>query len=192
MKKLMLTSLMAVFAMSAANAAPSYFVGGSAAFEGAKSDHNTAWYVAPEFGFHLNDKWDAGIAAGFAYDHSDVNEDEYGYGVEGFARYKIAQFGALSVLLDGRAGVYGETIDSDADTNTAWSIGAEVSPMVTYNLSDSFTLYAKLNFLGVQAEYNFKNKDMGRDDDSWEFTAFGDSSDVLNTGDFKIGFYYNF
>ncbi|MDE6250149.1 MAG: hypothetical protein K2M34_00745 [Alphaproteobacteria bacterium] len=206
MKKLMLTSLMAVFAVSAANAAPSYFVGGSAALKGANGEHNTAWYVAPEFGWHLSDNWDAGLAAGFAYDNGITSfngealvddegnaytVDKYTYGVKGFARYKIAQFGALNVLLDGSVGLQGQTYDDDENTESLWSLTAEVSPMVTYNLSDSFTLYAKLNFLGANAGYTFKNKDLDVKN-SWEFKAFGDSSDVLNTGDFKIGFYYNF
>ena len=191
MKKLILTSLMAVFAVSTANAATNYFVGGSAAFEAANGDNDTAWSVAPEFGWHLNDKWDAGLALGLSYDNSTVNVDEYTYGAEGFARYKMAQFGAFSVLLDGRVGAYAMTLDDDKNTETVWGIGAEVSPMVTYNLSDSFTLYAKLNFLGARAEYVFKNKDLGVGN-SWEFAAFGDSSNVMNTDDFKIGFYYNF
>lgn len=206
MKKLILTSLMAVFAVSAANAAPSYFVGGSASFEGAKGDHNTAWNVAPEFGFHLNDKWDAGVSASFGYrnsitsfngaeivdeDTEEVIKNEYAYGLKGFARYNVAQFGALNVLLDGSVGVLGQSYHDEDGTETFWSLTAEIAPMVTYNLSESFTLYAKLNFLGANAGYTFKNKDLDVKN-SWSFAAFGDSSDVLNTGDFKIGFYYNF
>ncbi len=190
MKKIALTSLLAVFVMSGANAATNYFIGGSASFEGAKDEHNTAWSVMPEFGWHLNDKWDAGLAVGMMYDNSNVAFDQYTYGAEGFARYKIAEFGAFNVLLDGRAGVYAQTLDGEK-TNTWWVVGAEVSPMVTYNLSESFTLYAKLNFLGASAEYAFKNDDANTKSD-WTFAAFGDSSDAFNTKDFQIGFYYNF
>jgi hypothetical protein len=63
--------------------------------------------------------------------------------------------------------------------------------MITYDVSESFTLYANLNFLGVSAGYNFENKDLWVAD-AWRFGAVVDSGNVANTGDLQIGFLYNF
>lgn len=206
MKKIALTSLLAVFAVSGANAATNYFVGGSAALA-TDNDHATVLGVAPEFGWKLNSKWDMGVMADFAYDHKDtinvpgagnVNVETYSYGAGAFARYNVAEFGGVKLLLKGMAGVDFDTYhhekeapgDKDA-TETATSINAAVIPMITYDVSEAFTLYANLNFLGVYAGYNFKNKDLGIDR-SWAFGAVADSDNVANTGNFQIGFNYNF
>lgn len=201
MKKLVLTSLLTVFAVSAANAETNYFVGGAAAIA-TDNDHATVLAVAPEFGWKMDSNWDLGVAARFAYDHKDaitvpgvgaVDVETYGYGAGVFARYKVAQFGDVKLLLKGSVAADFTTYHSDdADkTETATMLNAAVIPMITYDLTESFTLYADLNFLGVYAGYNFKNKDLGIDR-SWEFGAVADSDNVANTGSFKIGFNYNF
>lgn len=200
MKKIALTSLMAVFAVSAANAATNYFVGGSAAIETDKN-HASVMGIAPEFGWNYNSNWDFGLGANFAYDHRNVGYDEYDYGAYAFARYKVAQFGGVKLLLKGMAGVDFTTIDPDAagvDSETMTSIGAGIIPMITYDISESFTLYANLNFLGVYAGYDFKNDDaaawgigtLGRED--WGFGFGVDADNVANTTNFQIGFTYNF
>lgn len=185
MKKLALTSLMALFAVSSANAATDYFIGGSAGF-GFGSDHDNAVSIAPELGWKVDSKWDLGLMGAYGYDRdSSYHASEYGIGA--FARYHAAQFGNFELLFKGAVMADFEHYNGE----TASSIEAGIVPMVTYNLSESFTLYANLNFLGVYAGYDFKNKDLGIDD-SWEFGAGVDSDNVLNTSDFQIGFNYNF
>ena len=49
MKKLTLASLLAFFAVSGAYAETNYFVGGSVAIK-TDNEHNSAFYIAPEFG----------------------------------------------------------------------------------------------------------------------------------------------
>lgn len=201
MKKLALTSLMALFAVSSANAATNYFVGGSAGFM-LGDQHTTLLSVAPEFGWKYDSNWDLGLGAYFDYDHKDtvtvpgvgaVPVKSYGYGADVFARYKVAQFGGFKVLLKGSVGLDMDTYHSDAadKTETTEMLYASVIPMVTYDISESFTLYANLNFLGVNAGYQFKNNDLGIDK-GWSVLAFADTDDVLNTGAFQIGFNYNF
>ena len=199
MKKLALTSLLAFFVVSGASAATDYFVGGSAAIK-TDSEHATVFNMAPEFGWNYDENWDFGLGVRFASD-SKYLESEYGmegdaysYGANVFARYKIAEFGSAKLLLKGSVGLdfwTGIPDDENIDSQTFKQLTASVVPMVTYDLSESFTLYANLNFLGVYAGYLFENEDVGIKD-SWAFGAVADSADVINTGDFQIGFLYNF
>ncbi|MBR4859850.1 MAG: hypothetical protein IKV10_00950 [Alphaproteobacteria bacterium] len=194
MKKLLLTSLIAIFATAGANAETNYFVGGSAAIK-TDSEHATVFNVAPEFGWKYDEKWDFGLGANFATDSKAIEDaDYYGYGFDAFARYKVAEFGGAKLLLKGSVGLDFQTMvpdDENIDSQTLTQLNASVVPMVTYDVSESFTLYANLNFLGVYAGYNFENEDVGVDS-SWAFGAMADSSNVINTSDFQIGFLYNF
>ena len=203
MKKLALTSLIAMFAFTGAHAATNYFVGGAARLT-TDDDHATVLSVAPEVGYKYNANWDLGVFANFGYDHKDTvyvpkyaitaDVSTYTYGAGAFARYKVAQMGGVKLLLKGSVGVGFTTYDpeiSGQDSETLTTINAAVIPMVTYDVSPAFTLYANLNFLGVNAGYNFKNDDMGIDS-SWNVRAAADSNNVANTGAFQIGFNYNF
>ncbi len=202
MKKIVLTSLLAMLVSSVASAETNYFIGGAAAVV-TNNDHSTVLAVAPEFGWKYNSDWDFGIAANFGYDHKylvnryglDGKSYEYGAGV--FARYKVAQFGGVKLLLKGSVGADFTTLspdDSAIDSETLTSINANIIPMITYDVSESFTLYANLNFLGVGAGYTFGDKKnvMLDKTDSWQYGAIVDADDVANTGNFQIGFSYNF
>ena len=206
MKKLALTSLLAFLAVSGAHAATmaeapvakDYFVGGSIALA-TDSEHKSVFNIAPEFGWKYNADWDLGVMANFGYDHQYTFEDAdvsaYSYGVGAFARYKVAEFGGVNLLLKGSVGfdfmTLADDTDSEMDGETMTSLSANLIPMITYDVSESFTLYANLNFLGVSAGYNFENKDLDVKD-SWHLGAAVDSGNVANTADFQIGFLYNF
>ena len=197
MKKIVLTSLLAVFAAASANAAD-YFVGGAASLK-LNDEHTNVMGIAPEVGWKYNDNWDFGIGAGFMYNRdlasTDlVDIDRYEYGVDLFARYKVAQWGNFKLLLKGTVGADFATYSSDMDAidgETSIALGASIAPMVTYDVSEAFTLYANLNFMGISAGYTFENEDL-KIDDGWNIGLFGDSANVLNTGSFQIGFLYNF
>ena len=199
MKKLTLASLLAFFAVSGAYAETNYFVGGSVAFK-TDNEHSTLFNVAPEFGWKYNADWDLGVMANFGLDHKymenvySMEGDTYGYGIGAFARYKVAEFGGAKLLLKGSVGVDFATMspaDDAFDAETLTTLNASVIPMITYDISESFTLYANLNFLGVYAGYTFENKDLDIED-GWSIGAVADSTDVANTADFQIGFLYNF
>ena len=199
MKKLTLASLLAFFAVSGAYAETNYFVGGSVAFK-TDNEHSTLFNVAPEFGWKYNADWDLGVMANFGLDHKymenvySMEGDTYGYGIGAFARYKVAEFGGAKLLLKGSVGVDFATMspaDDAIDAETFTTLNASVIPMITYDISESFTLYANLNFLGVYAGYTFENKDLDIED-GWSIGAVADSTDVANTADFQIGFLYNF
>ena len=184
MKKLALTSLLALFAVSSANAATNYFVGGSAGLS-LDDEHETLLGVAPEFGWKVNSNWDLGVMASYDYErYIDVYRE---YDVGAFARYKVAQFGGVSLLLKGT--VMAEFDHYNSETSKA--VIAEVKPMITYDLSESVTLYADLNFLRARAGYTWANDKMNHPK-GWVVNAGVDSDDVMNTSDFQIGFNYNF
>lgn len=185
MKKLALTSLLAVFAISSANAATNYFVGGSTALAFTDGHKNVA-SVAPEFGWKVNSKWDLGIMGDFEYVR-DSKDDAYEYGVGVFTRYHAAKFGDVELLFKG--GVEADFVSFDGHTGT--ELNAAIIPMITYDVSESFTLYANLDFLGVYAGYAWKNEKVGLER-GWGFGANADSDKVMNTKDFQIGFNYNF
>lgn len=197
MKKIALSSLIALFAVSGANAATNHFVGGSAAIS-TGDEHKTVFNVAPEFGWKVNSDWDLGVTANFGYDHDAEYESlkslqAYKYGAGVFARYKVAQFGDFKVLLKGAVSADFATYHSDDKdkTETATSINAKVAPMITYDISEAFTLYAQLDFLSVNAGYKFKNDDL-KIKDGWSLGANADTGDVANTSKFQVGFTYNF
>ena len=185
MKKLVLTSLLAAFAVSAANAETNYFVGGSAGFD-FNDGHKNMVTIAPEFGWKVDSKWDLGVMGEFDYARNS-EDDVYEYGVGAFARYHAAKFGDFELLFKGGLGLDFVTMDG----HTAKTLNAAIIPMVTYDISESFTLYANLNFLGVYAGYTWANGNMDIED-GWGFGALMDSDNVLNTSDFQIGFTYNF
>lgn len=192
MKKIVLTSLLAVFAVSSAQAAD-FFVGGGASLN-MDNSHENSIGVSPEFGWRYNDNWDLGLGVGLNYDRTDADNGAFNYGANVFARYKVAQFGDFKLLLRGDFGAKFMTAVSDnemLDGETSAMLGLSIAPMVTYDVSESFTLYANLNFLGVSAGYQFENETLGIKD-GWMFSAFADSSNVFNTGSFQIGFLYNF
>lgn len=195
MKKIVLTSLLAVFAVSGAQAA-NYFVGGSAGLS-MDDTHTNIVNVAPEVGWKYNDNWDFGMGVnlGYTYNDDEHNDDVFNYGVNGFTRYKIAQFGDFKLLAKASVGANFQTLFSDVDARdgeTTIGLSASVVPMITYDISEAFTLYANLNFMGVYADYNFENKNLDNAPEDWRFGFNVDSSNVADTGAFQIGFLYNF
>lgn len=192
MKKILLTSLLAVFAVSGAQAA-NYFVGGGASLN-MDETHSNVMGIGTEVGWKYTDAWDLGLGVNLGYERTNADNGIYGYGVDVFARYKIAEFGNFKVLLKGAVSADFETRVSEIeaiDGETTSSLGFSVAPMVTYDVSEAFTLYANLNFLGINAGYTFENETLGTPD-GWKFSAFANSADVANTGAFQIGFLYNF
>ena len=189
MKKIAITSLVALFAVSAANAGE-WYVGGSAGLLKQK-DVDATYVLAPEVGYHLNDKWDIGaelvigqykiedeINAGVFYDATDL-------AIAPYARYEIAKFGNFEVLLKGSIALSNTSVDTGNVEVDSTELGITIAPMVTYALNENFVLHAQLNFLGAGFGYNFDSK-------GWALAAGVDANDVLNTGDFQIGFTYNF
>ena len=189
MKKLVLTSLLAAFAVSSANAATNYFVGGAASLRN-DNEHDAHVAMVPEIGWKYNDKWDFGAALFVGYDHNYGHYHKYyDYAAGLFARYDVMSFGDFHIKLKGMIGAEYEVGKFDGHKDTYTSLFAEVYPMVTYDVTEAFTLYANLKFLGAEANYMFKHNG---NPSEWDFGMNFNSGNVLNTEDFQIGFTYNF
>ena len=194
MKKIALTSLVALFMATGAHATD-WFVGGSVGYDYFKakgaSDADTAYIIAPEIGYNLTDKFDIGLNLRYAHaepsSYMGFSVDEtttFGAGI--FARYNVVSFGNFNVLFKGTLYVdynEGKLGGSKGDFTT---FGVDIIPMVTYQLSESFSLFAELNFLG--AGFETSTGDI-------EYTTAGfivDSNNVARVGDIRIGFNYHF
>jgi len=184
MKKILLTSVLALGVATSAHATD-WFVGGSVGFNWVE-DTYTSFSIAPEVGYNLNEKWDVGAMLGYKYwSQSGIKyvESEYSAGV--FARYNVIQFGDVKLL--GKATAYVDYWSESFDGKTLFdgtSFGLKVAPMITYDISKSFTLFTELDFLGAGIHSVVDGK-----------TSFGfgfDSNSVKKLGDIKVGFYYNF
>ena len=188
MKKIIMTSVLALFVAGGAHATE-WFVGGSVGF-GYEKDNFSTFNIAPELGYNLTDQWDIGLMLRFNQYNDDApgadySEHSFGGGV--FARYNVVSFGKLNVLFKGTLYVDYDEIKAFGGKASGTTFGANVIPMVTYQLSESFSLFAELNFLGVGIE-----KSTG---DFSEYTRAGlfvDTNDVKKAGDIQIGFNYHF
>lgn len=191
MKKILILTVVTLLAVSV-NA--QYYIGGSIGFGSATSkpeigEKSTAssFIIAPEFGYNITNKVDIGVALSFENSKRDVNGTDVKsneWGVSPYVRYNLIQFGNLNVL--GKAALFAGGGKDGEQKYTGF--GLNISPMLTYTLSDKFDLFTGLNFLGLGFE-QVKYKD------AYTNTGFGlnvNSNNAINTGDVTIGFVYKF
>jgi len=187
MKKIALTSLLAVLFATGAQA-NQWFVGGSVGYQ-YDQDTSSTYIIAPELGYNLTNKWDIGLGLGIggvSFDSSVATDDIFTFSVAPFARYNVVSFGDFRVLLKGVASY---SYVSQGDLNAS-VFGVNVKPMVIYDISPSFSLYAELNFLNAGINVSSDNTPGSKSHTSAGFGV--DSSNVLNTNNFQVGFTYNF
>lgn len=171
MKKIILTALVAVAALSAN--AQQWWLGGdfnlnvNKAEKGAKSE--TTFKFAPEVGIQFNEKWAIGI--NFTYDNNDEIYDGAKYaGVGFFGRYTIAKTGIATFFVDGGVGFkfYNNSIGTE--------ISAGFRPGVSIAASEKISLVTKVGYLGWQ-----KHPEGGYDIDLG-----------INNSPLSFGVFYNF
>jgi len=180
MKKLMLATMVALFAM-AANA-QDLFVGGSLGFWNNSDTKHTSINLTPEIGYNLSETWALGIQVGYSYEKVDelkINS----VGVSPYARYSYLAAGPVKLFLDG--GLEFETAKvKGGDSYNTWNIG--IKPGVAIALNDKFSLVAHIGFLGYQDvddEIAAPYADLGKEK-GWGLK--------MNGYNMSFGFYYNF
>lgn len=145
MKKIILTAVVALAAMTA-NA--QVWVGGGLGFshtdydDAAFEPNETSFYIVPEIGYSLNDKWDLAIAIGDKYtkvEKADAVNDFY---VNPYARYTFYKTGKVGFFVDGGFEVQA------GDSPTEWGIG--LRPGVKFAASDKVTFVATFGNLGYR------------------------------------------
>ena len=172
------------------------------------------WFLAsPTMGYQLNDNFSVGTKYSFATkinkkiikDESvdpnrvvDFEKREPRWSFDIFCRYNFWRKEKLSFLFESSFFIGGGKIIETTDgiklkTNSSSSIGIYALPLVTYDLSDKFTMIMACDFLKVSfssttdkneiIDFKVKNNNFGLDTGSILINAIGS---------LKIGFIYNF
>lgn len=170
MKKIFLTAVVALFAISA-NA--QFWAGGAIGFESSKNkDLDTkasAFNFAPEFGYNFADNMGVGIA--LSMDNSKVvvgdnKTKKNRYLVAPYFRYVFMSFGNISLFADAGAEFKLE------DDNNNFFLG--VQPGIAFQCNEKITLATRLGKIG--------------------YSNVGDGKFTAQAGAYigEIGIYYNF
>jgi len=213
-------SLFVILAMITTVGSAQYFVEGSVyvdyndtnvslidIVQNKKMSSDVNYNVSPTVGYQLNDDFALGVKASFSariykrilqYDTGDIEFKEsyplWDFGV--FCRYKLWGTKKLSLLVEGFVYIGGgnakeKTGPITKKTESRSSIGFNATPLVTYDISDKWsivTTFGFFNFLTL-GSVTWKNEETGLKTkyDIFDFSA--DSSFSLNS---RIGFIYYF
>ena len=214
MKKL---GLVLFFVLAAMVSNAQLFVGGSVGLnlgsDKVKVGNNTPFNessfgfgLSPRIGYYLNDKFAIGAMVNLQTtsdkDKSDSNieikDTEFAWGITPFARYSFVEFGKFSVMAEGRLGIGGSTSKSKVGNTTiedpsTFNYGFNISPILSYSLSDRINLEAALNFLNFGLNgTSEKHNDTDRKDTTFDFGIGVNSRDAFNVGRMTVGFIYKF
>lgn len=176
MKKILLTALVAVSALTA-NA--QVWLGGSLGYkhtdtDGIEATKHNVFEIAPEIGYSLSDKVDLALALGFSSDKLGKADAETHFTVNPYVRYTFYQTGAVGFFVDGGFWVKTTSVDGQ---KAEWGIGFR--PGVKFAASDKVTFVASVGALGYAGNVNNVDKQK----------AFGIG---VNGNDLKFGVYYTF
>lgn len=176
MKKILLTALVAVAALTA-NAQT--YVG--AGFNFHKLGDANSFGINAEVGTALDEKFGFGIALGYntqkdGFDAFDINP---------YVRYQALQIGKVNIFVDG--GLYYNYYKPKASGSKADNaFGLNIAPGLAFNLSQHISIVAKASNL-----FNLEfSKAGGADDTAIDLGAT--SFDRFTSGGLSFSFYYNF
>lgn len=181
MKKLLLTLLVAV---SALTASAQVYVGGEVGLWRNNDANRTEFSIQPEVGYALSDNWAIGLNIGYAH-YYESGAKINGFVAMPYARYTCLKWGAVNLFLDGGFGFNTYKAKGYDESYNAWQVG--VSPGIAVNLHKNISFVAHVGFLG------YRDSD---DDGGYGAPAsvFGDDGFgfKLSGNDLRFGLYYNF
>ena len=181
MKKIL---LLAVVLFASLNASAQWYIGGSVGFGSVKpagGDSEAVFYILPEIGYNLNDKWAVGAIVGYhkgdgisaaINSNSQINLIEE-FIINPYARYSAITWDPVTLFFDGSL-----AFASVIDRGTRFGLG--VKPGIAIALTDHISFVTHLGFVGFDT---FSPKGGGGSS-----TSFG--VDFRNNCTF--GVYYNF
>jgi hypothetical protein len=167
--------------------------------------------VSPLVGYWLNDKFAVGAKIDvtetltrrtlFDSDYQkerkyERKEPEWGFSV--FGRYKLLGKEKFSLLLESKIGMSGHSIKDKMEENvwkpeTTSTIGFEVLPVITYDLTEKFSLITTFDFLSLGLYSSTeKDGDNGRKVKTNSFGFNAQSTIFKDLSNIKIGFIYKF
>lgn len=171
-----------------------------------KDNTITDFTLAPMIGYSINK--DFAIGFEFAYSSKVDNDNKTNptikttetWAVSPFARYYFYNIRKFSVYgqANFNAGGIQQNVKIGDQTNTdpaASYLGVTIFPALQYNLSERVGLYANLNFLNIgytSLTTTAKSTSNVKETHTSNQFNFGvNTSDLLNTQEFQIGFYIN-
>ena len=148
MKKSLLALLFAV-ALAVPALAENMWVGGEFSYNHNSQqgeDSTSSFYIAPEFGYNLNEKFDIGLDVSYGYD--DFGEESLtSFSIAPFVRYKIFEIGNFDFLIKGK--IYYDNGKYDKSDATETSYGIIVTPIVSYSINERWSINAGLDFASL-------------------------------------------
>ena len=161
--------------------------------------------VSPQVGYWMNDKVAVGARVSFITRHQKAmttNTEEQrieiktwtpGCGFSVFGRYKLWSTEKLSILAESSIGIGGnltkEKIGSTTEKlNSTSSIAIHLVPMITYDLSEKFSVKAICDFLDLGYDFIRTKYESNNRKSTFSRLGFGLQSSTY----VRIGFIYNF
>lgn len=171
MKKIVLLLFVAIATLSVK--AQDIYMGGNFSLWHNDDADNTAFTIAPEIGYNLDEKWALGVTLGFKHEsESDISVNTFM--IEPYARFSYYENKIVRLFVDGGFGFATSKME-DADAVNGFEIG--IKPGIAIKLNQHFSLIAKCGFLGYQDDYSEAG------------SAFGLK---LGSEDLSFGFHYEF
>ena len=212
MKKIMMT-LAAVAVAATMNAQSQMYVGGSLGFT-SSSEKNVGvlgngpfdktvseFAIAPEIGYNLDDKMSIGLVLGFStkktsYDYkgtaTGVSIDDATttkFALKPYLRYQVLTFGKANIFVDGGLN-FG--LESQKDMKPAMDLGLFVTPGIAFNVSEKWSIVAKLNDMFAFGYHKDMVPDVNNAPDPDTNISAGLSTGGFNLGSLTFGVFYNF
>ena len=154
----------------------------------------TQFTIAPEVGMALDDKFGVGIVIDFGYDKTkhdvagtETNTTEFG--LKPYLRYQALTFGKANIFVDGGVGF---NISKTKDMKAGMGLGLFVTPGIAYNISDKWSIVAKLNDMFGLGYRKSAIADVPGASDAPSRFGLDLSTGGFNVGNLTFGVFYNF
>ena len=179
----------------------------------ATEEYTTSGFVfQPEVGYKLDDKMAVGIAISFSSVSKEAKYVGTGtapqytkpntttIGLRPYLRYQVLNLGKANIFVDGGVNFAiskDKEVGFDANGNTydnkpAMDLGLFVTPGIAYNVTDKWSIVAKLEDMFVFGYSKGSVPDLPGAPDASSNINLGFSTGGFTTGSLRFGVYYNF
>ena len=197
--------------------AQTYFAGGSIGVDyeagkgtwgntTTKNPSTLSFEFSPMAGYYLSDKLGAGariVLGGSTWNSRSEQEASknktFRWGFGPFLRYTVLTRGDFSVLIEGGAGIFGESSKETSGTTTndgpkVFGFDIDVMPILSYSLTDRVSLEARTNLARFGFSTQTEKRGTGESQSKESDSAFGfgvDSFDFFRSP-YQIGMIFKF
>jgi hypothetical protein len=201
MKKLFLISVIVFGVLTAANAQFYMGAGFGINSSGASSSSTSSFGVnlSPELGFIISPKVNLGVNLSLDVSGTGNSSNNYAtatanYEFAPYVRFGIINYNNFALQLQGDVFVSSYSKATTSNNNTEIvdsnvSFGLRVAPRLSYDISRHFTLFTKLNFLGLKFATVIDPDD---DNVRVDFNLSGNTSNIISVSGLSIGALYVF